>query len=201
MLELTGLLGVVEQRDCVLKQVIKLGLGLGKLLIGSGTAIMILLGAKNLGVDIGPDAFRYAGILEKLGSAGMDVRDEGMIHVAHRSDLEPGNPRLRYAREIIRVSNESAKLTEKLLNQKHRVIGVGGDHSMTLGLVSGASTALNGELGLIYFDAHGDMNTDKTTLSGNIHGMHLASLIGLGPPELTHVHTAQTKIAKENLLH
>jgi arginase len=160
------------------------------------------LGAKNLGVDIGPDAFRYAGIIKKLASAGLEIRDEGTIKVRDRSLLKVGNnPRLRYVEEIVRVSNESSKLTDRLISEGQRIIGLGGDHSMTLGLVSGASRALHGELGLIYLDAHGDMNTDATTLSGNIHGMHLASLMGFGAEELTSVHSSEVKIAKQNLLH
>jgi arginase len=159
------------------------------------------LGAKNLGVDIGPDAFRYAGIIDKLTSAGLAVRDEGTLEVAGRASLEPGNPRLRYAAEIIRVSTKSAALAEHLAQEGRRTVGLGGDHSVTLGLVSGISAALGGELGLIYLDAHGDLNTDATTLSGNIHGMHLASLLGFGAAELTHIHTPKTKIAKANLLH
>lgn len=159
------------------------------------------LGAKNLGVDVGPDAFRYTGIVEKLEGAGLTVRDEGTIAVADRASLQPGRPRLRYADEIIRVSNESAKFAQAHIKAGHRLIGLGGDHSMTLGLVSGASAALDGQLGLIYLDAHGDMNTADTTLSGNIHGMHLASLLGFGAPELAHVHTPHPKIAKPNLLH
>jgi len=80
---------------------------------------------------------------------------------------------------------------------------LGGDHSICLGAVAGASAGLTEKdsLGLIYFDAHGDMNTDKTTPTGNIHGMQLASLMGFGAPELAHVHGKQAKIAKENLLH
>jgi arginase len=78
---------------------------------------------------------------------------------------------------------------------------LGGDHSVCLGAVSGASVALSGELGLIYLDAHGDMNTDETTLTGNIHGMHLASLMGFGAQSLQQVHGSTTKINKENLLH
>lgn len=159
------------------------------------------LGAKNLGVDIGPDAFRYTGILDKLAGAGLKVHDQGTITVGQRSQLDPGDSRLRYADEIVRASNEAAKLTEKLIRQNHRVVGLGGDHSITLGLVSGVSEALDGKLGLIYLDAHGDMNTEDTTLSGNIHGMHLASLMGFGSPKLTHVHSLRTKIAPANLLH
>jgi arginase len=159
------------------------------------------LGAKNLGVDIGPDAFRYTGLTNKLTGAGFEVRDEGTIFVTNRSQLNPGDPRLRYAAEIIRVSQESAQKAETVIRNGRRLVGLGGDHSMTLGLVAGASAALGGDLGIIYLDAHGDMNTPDTTLSGNIHGMHLASLMGFGTPELAHVHTSKTKIAKENLLH
>jgi arginase len=159
------------------------------------------LGAKNLGVDIGPDAFRYAGLADKLERAGFEVRDEGTVTVAHRSTLQPGDPRLRYAGEIIRVSGESAQLAERTVKAGRRIVGLGGDHSMTLGLVAGASAALNGDMGLIYLDAHGDMNTPDTTLSGNIHGMHLASLLGLGAPNLAQIHTPKPKIAKPNLLH
>jgi arginase len=159
------------------------------------------LGAKNLGVDMGPNAFRYAGIADKLTRAGFEVRDEGTIAVTDRSRLDPIDPRLRYAAEIVRVSNESAKLAERAIREHRLLAGLGGDHSITLGLVAGASEATDGDLGLIYLDAHGDMNTRDTTLSGNVHGMHLASLIGFGAPELTQVHTSKTKIDKSNLLH
>ena len=159
------------------------------------------LGAKNLGVDVGPDAFRYTGILEKLSGAGLKITDEGTISVTPRSQLKPGNPRLRFADEIVRVSNEAATLAERLVRHNHRVVGLGGDHSITLGLASGISAAVDGELGMVYLDAHGDMNTSDTTLSGNIHGMHLASLMGFGSPELANVHIPKPKIKPANLLH
>ncbi len=159
------------------------------------------LGAKNLGVDIGPDAFRYAGIIPKLEAAGLAITDHGNLSIRNRAVLNPGHPSLRYLDEIVRVSQASATLTHDLISRGHRIIGLGGDHSLTLGLVSGASAALNGNLGLIYFDAHGDLNTADTTLSGNIHGQHLASLLGFGAPELAHVHTPAIKILPENLLH
>jgi arginase len=159
------------------------------------------LGAKNLGVDVGPNAFRHQGIIEKLSSAGLAITDEGDIIPAHRSKLEVGNPRLRYLPEIVRVSQESARLAETRIAGGNRIIGLGGDHSMTLGLVSGAAAATKSKLGLIYFDAHGDMNTPETTLTGNIHGMHLASLLGFGPDELVKLHTGQRKIDPANLLH
>jgi arginase len=159
------------------------------------------LGAKNLGVDIGPDAFRYAGLIEKLTQAGLTIDDLGNLTPKNREDLDPGNPKLRYLDEIVRVSEVLASKTEQVVRNGDKVVAVGGDHSICLGAVAGASTAVGGNIGLIYFDAHGDMNTDETTLTGNIHGMHLASLMGFGAPALANVHSETTKVPKENLLH
>jgi len=158
------------------------------------------LGAENLGVDIGPQAFRYHKIVDKLRHIGFVVEDAGTIKCADRKDLKSGNPRMHYLDEIVRVSNEAAAITEAAVKHGQKVIALGGDHSIALGVVSGASAALDGQLGLIYLDAHGDMNTDETTLSGNIHGMQLASLMGFGAPELKHVHGNSVKINKENML-
>lgn len=159
------------------------------------------LGAKNLGVDIGPEAFRHQQIVEKLQKVGFDVSDRGNIECRDRKDLDPGNPRMHYLDEILRVNEELAKQTDEIIGEQSKAVVVGGDHSINLGAVAGASSALGGSLGLIYLDAHGDMNTDETTLSGNIHGMHLASLLGYGADELINVHGEGKKIAKENLLH
>jgi arginase len=167
------------------------------LLIG----IPIDLGAENLGVDIGPQAFRYQQIISKLDSAGITVEDSGDIAVRPRDELEMGDPRLHSLDEIVRVNEEVADATHKAITDGRKVIALGGDHSLNLGVVSGASAALDGTIGMIYLDAHGDMNTDETTLSGNIHGMHLASLMGFGDPYLAHVHGEQVKLPKENLLH
>ncbi|MDB5181986.1 MAG: Arginase [Candidatus Saccharibacteria bacterium] len=159
------------------------------------------LGAENLGVDIGPNAFRYQHLIQKLATADLEVHDNGNISVTERKKLQPGNPRLKYAAEIIRVNEELARQTEEAIRGGNKAIVLGGDHSLTLGTVSGASAAVDGNIGVIYFDAHGDMNTDETTLSGNIHGMHLASLMGFGAPELAHAYGERVKLPKENLLH
>lgn len=166
------------------------------------------LGAKNLGVDIGPDAFRYQKIVEKLEGAGFELRDAGNIAVEARETLNEGNPKLKYLREIVRVNESLASQTDAAIRAGNRVVVIGGDHSLNLGAFSGASAGVHvstpgetSQLGLIYFDAHGDMNTDETTLSGNIHGMHLASLLGFGALELQHVYGDHTKLPKTNLLH
>jgi arginase len=145
---------------------------------------------------------RNQGLIQKLTSAGLNINDAGDVECHDRAQLSVGhNPKLRYLDEIIRISHASARLAETAIKDGQRVIGLGGDHSMTLGLVSGVSTAVQGDLGVIYFDAHGDMNTDATTPTGNIHGMQLASLMGFGTPELAQVHTKKVKFSKHNLLH
>lgn len=163
--------------------------------------VPIDLGAENLGVDIGPSAFRYQGIEEKLNKAGLDIEDLGDIKVNKHDILEVGSPRLRYLDEIVRVNKELAALISKCISDGQKVIVLGGDHSLNLGAFAGASLALEREIGLIYLDAHGDMNTSETTLSGNIHGMHLAALMGYGDHRLTNINNTLPSLRQENLLH
>lgn len=159
------------------------------------------LGGESLGVDIGPNAFRHKGIIEKLKSSGFEVYDAGNISCEDKSKLQIENEKLKYIKEICRVSEETALNVDKFLTVKQKVVVLGGDHSVCLGAVSGASKATNHDLGLIYFDTHGDLNTDKTTLTGNIHGMHLASLIGFGNENLKNIYGKGRKIDKNHLLH
>ena len=163
--------------------------------------IPIDLGAENLGVDIGPQAFRYQGIIDKLQSAGLTVSDSGDMMVMARKDLSVGDTRLRYSDEIIRVNNQVAKFIDESISSGQKIIALGGDHSINLGLISGASAALNGDLAMIYLDAHGDMNTPETTLSGNIHGMHVASLLGFGDKRLVNLYKPGQKLSTNNFLH
>jgi len=159
------------------------------------------LGAENLGVDMGPSAFRYQDLVKKLESTGMAINDLGDVRCKRRSEVPVGNPKLRYLDEVVRVNEAIAMKTESIMNQQGKALVLGGDHSICLGAVSGASVALEGNIGLIYFDAHGDMNTDESSMTGNIHGMHLASLMGFGAKELTEVFGEGVKIRPENLLH
>lgn len=159
------------------------------------------LGARNLGVDVGPNAFRYHQIVEKLKGVSIDIQDLGNVVCKERNTLMVGNPKLKYLDEILRVSEETAGIVEKSVKKKHKVVGLGGDHSVTLGLFAGVSTALKGDVGMIYFDAHGDLNTDKSTVTGNIHGMPLAALMGFGDERLVNVYKKGNKLDKSNLIH
>lgn len=159
------------------------------------------LGAENLGVDMGPSAFRYQGLVSKLESTGLAVNDLGDIRCKSRNEVPVGNPKLRHLDEIVRVNEAIALKIDSVVSKQEKALVLGGDHSVCLGAVAGASTALQGNIGVIYFDAHGDMNTDETSLTGNIHGMHLASLMGFGADELRNVYGKGVKLAPENLLH
>lgn len=160
------------------------------------------LGAHNLGVEMGPNAYRHNGIVRALQTAGFAVSDSGNVAVPERWDAAMGdNPLLPYGSEIIRICEAVAERTHAAISAHAKPVVLGGDHTVCLGAVSGASTALDGTLGLIYFDAHGDMNTDESSLTHNLHGMQLASLMGFGAPELCNVYRKGTKVQPANVLH
>jgi arginase len=109
------------------------------------------LGAENLGVDIGPEAFRRSGIIEKLSGVGIEVKDDGNVESADRSTLEPGDPHLKFLPEIVRVNGELASKVEAAMREGRKPIVLGGDHSINLGAVTGASNAVGGEIGMVCF--------------------------------------------------
>ncbi len=151
---------------------------------------------------MGPNAYRYRSIVSRLEQAGLAITDAGNIEVKERWHVTRGNnPKLSYIDEIVRISEDTAQLVHSAVDNGQRLIVLGGDHSICLGAVSGASVAVDGDIGLIYFDAHGDMNTDQTTPTGNIHGMQLASLMGFGHQSLSRIHGDQVKVAKQHILH
>jgi arginase len=159
------------------------------------------LGAEALGVDLGPTAFRKRNIIEKLEHSGLIVVDQGDIECADRTQLNPGSPDKPYSAEIVRINEIAASMVEEAIRDNTIPLILGGDHSINLGAFSGAAAVLGSELGMIYLDAHGDINTTKTSISHNIHGMHLASLMGFGDQELVNVHGHGAKLNKDNLLH
>ena len=140
-------------------------------------------------------------VYKSYSATGLKIQDLGNVFVNPRHELKVGDSRLKYVDEVIRVNEEVAQKTNAAINKGNRMIAIGGDHSMTLGLVSGASVSFKQDLGLIYFDAHGDMNTSQTSLSGNIHGMHVASLLGFGDQSLVNVFRPGKKLQTTNFLH
>lgn len=158
------------------------------------------LGAENLGVDVAPFVLRDLKIIEKLENAGLEVVDVGNVRPKLKSEIDVGSDKLKYADEIIRVSEIAAKKVDEIISSKQKVLAIGGDHSISLGTISGASSALKGDLGVIYLDTHGDINTEESTLSGNIHGMHVSAVLGMGSNKLIDVYKKGEKVKSENII-
>ena len=139
-------------------------------------------GAGRRGVDMGPSAIRYAGLIAGLERLGCIVNDWGNLEVPGLETCEVCDPRLRFLDCILSVNRLLADRVAGSIDSGCFPFTLGGDHSMALGSVSGV--ARRRQLGLIWIDAHGDFNTAETTPSGNIHGMPLAALAGYGDPLL-----------------
>ncbi|MGH7162921.1 MAG: arginase [Planctomycetota bacterium] len=146
------------------------------------------LGSGRRGTDMGPSAVRLAGLTQRLEKLGMLVRDYGYIAVAAPEMRRPGDKRLRFGREIFRTCFRLRDRVRSILDSGATPIVLGGDHSVAMGSVAGvaahAEQKLGGPLGLLWIDAHADMNTVATTPSGNVHGMPLAVILGEGVPLL-----------------
>jgi len=148
------------------------------------------LGAGRRGVDMGPSAIRVADLERHLERLGHKVTDFGDIDVMIPETLEAGPSTLRYKPAILRACDELRAEVERALGAGRTPVVLGGDHSLGIGSVSGASNHYHREgkrIGLIWFDAHGDFNTPETTPSGNIHGMSLAVLHGHGDADLVNL--------------
>jgi len=145
--------------------------------------VPIDLGANRRGVDMGPSALRYAGLQKALEALGHVVEDLGDLAVPVPEQSTAGNPRARYLHEIVQVARELADRVAAVVAAGRFPIILGGDHSLSIGTVSGVRR-IRPNTGVVWLDAHGDFNTPDTTPSGNIHGMSLAVLHGLGAAEL-----------------
>lgn len=148
------------------------------------------LGGNRRGVDMGPSAFRIAGLSERLGALGMTVVDSGDVVAPIPEVKSFGDPSKKYIREIARVCEKLYKTSLAALENGALPLVLGGDHSLAAGSVAATADYVRREgkpLGLIWIDAHGDMNTPATSGSGNVHGMPLASLLGPEPVELARI--------------
>jgi arginase len=160
------------------------------------------LGAGRRGVDMGPSAMRVANLNGRLASLGYQVEDIGNVAVEQPESLPAGPERSRYLPQITQACIRLARLVEKAAGQRKAPLVLGGDHSVAIGTVSGMSRHFRKRrkaLGLIWIDAHADMNTPETSPSGNVHGMPLSCCIGIGPRELTHIHGYAPKVDPKNV--
>ncbi|MFI8613438.1 arginase [Staphylococcus capitis] len=158
-------------------------------------------GQKKLGVNLGPDAIRYAGLLSRLKKMGLDVIDKGNIEVP-TLDVEKFNSDqegLRNYDEIVTVSENLSKATSEIVKKGNFPLTLGGDHSIAVGSISGISQHYE-NLGVIWYDAHGDLNVPEESPSGNVHGMPLRILAGDGPDELVNINDFTPKVKPENIV-
>lgn len=160
------------------------------------------LGAGRRGVDMGPSAIRVANIHARIASLGYKVEDLGNVAVEQAEAAPSGAKRARYLKQIAETCLRLAESVDKAAGQGKVPLVLGGDHSLAAGSISGVANHFHkrGEkIGVIWVDAHADMNTPQTSPSGNVHGMPLACLIGKGPKELTHLFGWAPKVDPRNV--
>jgi arginase len=159
------------------------------------------LGGNRRGVDMGPSAFRIAGLTEKLTALGVQVVDVGDVVAPIPETKHLGDPRKKYIREIARICEKLYKTSLNALEKGALPLVLGGDHSLAAGSVAATAEFARREgsrIGLIWVDAHGDMNTPASSSSGNVHGMPLAALLGPEPAELSRIGGFSPKVLPEN---
>ncbi|HEV2387170.1 MAG TPA: arginase [Candidatus Acidoferrales bacterium] len=146
------------------------------------------LGASRRGVDMGPSAMRVAGLQARIKQLGHAVEDFGNVPVKQAEEQHYGDKRAKYLKEIAETCTGLAGIVKRAAGDGCLPLVLGGDHSLAVGSIGGAAASHRKQgrrIGLLWLDAHGDMNTPETTPSGNVHGMPLAALVGAGAPELT----------------
>lgn len=161
------------------------------------------LGASRRGVDMGPSAMRVAGLEARLETLGHQVTDGGNIRVEIAETQSSGSGNAHYLAEITETCTRTAEVVFATLQAGLTPLMLGGDHSLAAGSVSGVAHFYRerGEkVGLVWVDAHSDINTPQTSPSGNVHGMPLAALLGLGPDSLANIFGYAPKIAAENVV-
>jgi arginase len=160
------------------------------------------LGGNRRGVDMGPSAVRITGLAQRIRALGHDVVDSGDVDVPLPELCEIGDANSKYAGPIATVCEELCERVYAGLAEGRLPVSIGGDHSLAMGSVAGVARHFrerDNQLGLLWLDAHGDMNTPASTDSGNVHGMALAHLLGLGDERLASVGGFRGKVRAENV--
>lgn len=161
--------------------------------------VAIDLGAGTPGVSLGPAAIRYAGVKDRLTNIGYQVIDEGDIVAIKPESPKSEGTNLKNLDEVVRVNTELCNKVSKTMEEGRFPLVLGGDHSIAIGTIAGVLQHKK-NLGVIWFDAHGDINTDETSPSGNIHGMPVAVSLGLGHEKLTSIGGTETKLDSKNIV-
>ncbi len=165
-------------------------------------SVYLDLGAGRRGVDMGPSAIRIAGLAEKIQSLDIQLTEMGAIHAQEPEDIEIENTRCRYLSEVAEINEQIQQQVIRALKLNQFPLILGGDHSLAIGTVSGAAQyvkARGERLGVIWVDAHTDMNTPETTPSGNIHGMPVSVLLGYGDPRLLQLNGESPSIDPQHI--
>ncbi|MGP4109189.1 arginase [Virgibacillus sp. L01] len=158
------------------------------------------LGQSRRGVDMGPSAIRYAGVVETLENLNYDIKDLGDVPVSRPdSKYEKQEDNLRNLQQVADANQKLAEMVDKEITNNHFPLVLGGDHSIAIGSLAGIAKHYE-NLGVIWYDAHGDLNSGDTSPSGNIHGMPLAVSLGIGNEKLTNILGYQPKIKPENIV-
>lgn len=161
--------------------------------------VAIDLGAGTPGVSLGPSAIRYAGVVERLENIGYDVMDQGDIVAIKPASPHSEGTNLKNLDEVTRVNTELCKKVSDIMAEGRFPLVLGGDHSIAIGTIAGILQHKS-NLGVIWFDAHGDINTDETSPSGNIHGMPVAVSLGLGHERLTAIGGTDKKLDAKKIV-
>src|SRR5262245_54880795 len=162
------------------------------------------LGGGRRGVDMGPSAFRIAGLGDRIAALGRTVVDKGDLPAPIPETQRPADKKKKYVRDIARVCQKLYETSLKALETDALPLVLGGDHSLAAGSVAASADWIrrtaSRPLGLIWVDAHGDMNTPETTTSGNVHGMPLAALLGNEPSELASIGSTPSVLPAHTVL-
>ena len=159
------------------------------------------LGQDRRGVDMGPSALRVASLNRRVASLGYVVEDLGNVPTEQAESSPAGSEAAKYLPQIAAACSKLAMMVRQALSAGSFPLVLGGDHSVAVGTVSGVSQFFRGNnqrVGLIWLDAHADMNTPESSPSGNVHGMPLACIVGMGPPELSDLFGHRPKVLPRN---
>jgi arginase len=157
------------------------------------------LGQSRRGVDMGPSAIRCAGIFERLEQLNIEVEDLGDIIVGRPGNANKPGTNLKNLPLVAKGNTLLATRVDEIIEDGSFPLVLGGDHSIAIGTLAGVAKHYE-NVGVIWYDAHGDLNTEDTSPSGNIHGMPLAVSIGIGHPDLINIHGSAPKVKPENIV-